>query len=230
MYRAWQYWTYYECGEPYYNIEALCDIDPPNGYAYGMYQFDYRNGLVPLLELCYEHNPVYYKAFKQFIDFGKKSKKLINNKLLQSYFRIYATENKNDFLYCQDSAYVKSYLDGAMANARKKNVPNLDNPYIIGTIGSMAIRDGASGTLTLRALTSMATSNDVKTQLKLGYDVFNNFFSPKGDDRWSRQYSRCVYDFDRKQNVYDIALIPTNNKNIILNIQENGIITARVEE
>ena len=230
MYKAWQYWTYYECGEPYYNIEALCDIDPPNGYAYGMYQFDYRYGLLPLLELCYNHNPYYYKALKPFIDFGKKSKELINNKLLQAYFRIYATENTKDFLYCQDSAYVKSYLDGAIANAKKKNVPNLSNPYIVGTIGSMAIRDGASGSLTLKALTAMAGSSDVKTQLKLGYDVFNNYFYPKGDDRWDRQYSRCLYDYDRNLNVYDIALVPVESKNITLNIMENGIISAVVDK
>lgn len=229
MYNAWQYWTYYECGEPYYNVEALCDIDPPNGYAYGMYQFDYRYGLVPLMKLCYEHNPVYYKAFEQFIALGKKSKQLVNNKLLQSYFRIFATENTKDFLYCQDSAYVKSYLDGAMNNARKKNVPNLSNPYIVGTIGSMAIRDGASGSLTLKALSAMATSNDVKTQLKLGYDVFHNYFNPKGDGRWLRQYNKCISDLNNNLNVYDIALIPAESKNIIVNITEDGLITAKVE-
>lgn len=230
MLKLWMYWVHYECGEDYGTTEALCDIDPPNGYAYGMYQFDYRYGLIPMLNVCCKHNPTYYNALKQFIELGKKNKELINNKLLQSYLRIYSTENREDMLYCQNKAFIDRYLSEVLSNAGRCGVPNIENPYIAGALGSMAIRDGGSGGLTLKAINAMTTSNNIKEQLTKAYNIFNDYFAPKGDDRWSRELKKCLEDYSANKNVYDISIDPPKSLNIMINITNDGTVSGSIGE
>lgn len=229
MLNLWMYWVHYECGEEYGTVEALCDIDPPHGYAYGMYQFDYRYGLVPMLQTCCKHNPTYYNALKQFIALGKKNKALVNNKLLQAYFRVYASENTKDFLYCQNKSFIDKYFNEVKANAERCSVPNLNNPYILGALGSMAIRDGASGSLTLKAINAMTETDDVREQIRKAYNVFDSYFYPKGDDRWSREMAKCLQDYASNANVNDIESEPERALTITLNIMDNGTVSGIVE-
>ena len=201
---VWVDWTKYESGYYYGAPEALSMIGW-DGSSYGMYQFDYQYGLVPFMQFCQDHNQLLYEGFTPYINMGVGSQQLVGNTSLHNWFIRYANEYTEDFLYCQDGAYVDQYLTPAITIASNHNLANLNNPYMLGTLGSMAIRSGAfEQSLFGEAVRAMAQYTNLEDQLRAGYTVYENYYAPRGDDRWYRQLADCLSDMANGEWVVDI--------------------------
>ena len=212
---SWVGWTKYESTYPYGDPRALSRIGD-QGRGYGMYGFDYRYGLVPMMQFCVNHSN-YYNGLQTYIDYGVGDSRLVNNTDLHNLFISYANDNTADFLWCQNQCYINDYLNNVLSLAQSAGVANLDNPYIIGTLGSMAIRNGWQGTLTGNAIQAMAQLTNVTAQLQAGYAVFDNYYDPLGDDRWHRQLAECLSDMAQQEELVEIGGNPPKGKNTFWN-------------
>lgn len=144
-YEIWMLWTENESMYNYLDPEALY-INGDAGKAYGLYQFDYRWGLVPFMQSCYDYNPTTYSGFLPFIQMGAGNENLKSNSALHSLFQQYATNNFDEFQYLQDKNGLDDYLFKAVdaINSRYGYDIMTRDPVIIGSLFSMAIRAGYS--------------------------------------------------------------------------------------
>lgn len=200
---SWVGWTKYESTYPYGDPRALSRIGD-QGRGYGMYGFDYRNGLVPMMQFCVNHSDR-YDAFQTYIDYGVGDQRLVNNSDLHNLFILFGINYTNDFLWCQNKCYINDYLNPVLSRAQSAGMTNLDNPYIIGSLGSMAIRKGWQGNLTGNAILAMSQLTNVTAQLQAGYAVFDNYYDPLGDDRWHRQLAECLSDMANDEDLADLT-------------------------
>lgn len=201
---SWVGWTKYESTYPYGDPRAL-GMMGDYGQGYGMYGFDYEHGLVPMMQFCVNHSSR-YSAFQTYIDYGVGDPRLVNNSDLHNLFILFGINYTNDFLWCQNQCYINDYLNPALAIARSYNLDNLDDPYVIGSLGSMAIRAGAfSQSLYGNAVRAMVGISGVIPMLTAGYQVFDNYYYPLGDDRWRRQMAECFADMANDEDLADIT-------------------------
>lgn len=143
-YSAWMGWIPNESIYPYLSPQGL-SINGDQGRAYGMYQFDYRYGLVPFMQSCVTFNSSRYSGFTTYIAMRAGDSNLIANQGLIALFQGYASTYTDEFQYLQDSFAIAEYLVPAIAyvKANYGYDPTLRNPTILGSLFSMAIRAGA---------------------------------------------------------------------------------------
>ena len=140
---VWMGWTpnesLYQYGTP-----AALSINGDSGKAYGMYQFDYRYGLVPFMQLAIQYYPVEFAGFNEFISYGVGNESLIANSSLKALFVNYANNHTEKFLYVQNLAGVDDYLQPAIdyiANNYGYDITEKGS-VVLGSLFSMAIRSG----------------------------------------------------------------------------------------
>lgn len=204
-YYCWMGWIPNESIYPYLTPEGL-SVMGDSGQAYGMYQFDYRYGLVPFMQRCYDYNPSVYADFLPFINLGAGNTNLVNNTRLHSIFIDYATNRTEEFQYLQDSDAIANYLQPCIDYV--KNNYNIDittkDPTILGTAFSMAIRGGY--TQAAQGFAGTQSMSDYQTLIHL-YDYMANLHDDSG--RWISgtpisQRDRAIADFGTSTNVYVI--------------------------
>lgn len=139
-YYVWMGWIPNESIYDYLTPEGL-SVNGDQGRAYGMYQFDYRYGLVPFMQSCVDYNSSVYGDFAPYIALGAGNTDLISNNGLLTLFRRYAQERTAEFQYLQDAKAVTDYFLPAVQSV-SWDIMNSD-PYILGSLFSMAIRSGA---------------------------------------------------------------------------------------
>ncbi len=140
-YHVWMGWIPNESIYDYLTPAGL-SVNGDQGRAYGMYQFDYRYGLVPFMQSCVSYDSAYYSGFNQYIALGAGNSALIANAGLIALFQTYAQGRTAEFQMLQDTKAVSDYFLPAV-NAVGWDILNSD-PYILGSLFSMAIRSGPS--------------------------------------------------------------------------------------
>lgn len=137
--RIWMGWTKYESGTAGY-----AQTGGDKGRAYGMYQFDYRYGLVPFMQSCVDYNPERYAALKKYIALGAGNGGLILNSGLMALWKDFCSKYPSEFGMLQDrQAYKVYYLE---AKKHVKDLYGIDmnhhSPAVKGSLFSMSIRSG----------------------------------------------------------------------------------------
>lgn len=196
---VWMGWTRFESTYQYGTPDALSRIQY-NGHAYGMYQFDYQYGLVPFMQFCVNHNSTIYSGFTSFIQLGAGNTELIANTDLHNLFIEYANNYTEDFLYCQNTQAISDYLTPALQVSGYTG----SDPYILGSIFSFAIRNGAEGSVSKSAYAKIVTGD-----IAGAYAIFYNYYN---DERWNpnstsygnTQYVALIQDQSEHAFVYDI--------------------------
>lgn len=142
LYYVWMGWipneSYYD-----YLTPAGLSINGDQGRAYGMYQYDYRAGLVPFLQSCVNYDQVYYAGFNDYIALGAGNTALVANAGLIALFQRYAQERTSEFQMLQDTQAVNAYFLPAINNV-SWDILGQNDPYILGSLFSMSIRSGDS--------------------------------------------------------------------------------------
>lgn len=219
-YLIWMGWTRYESTYAYLDPRALA-VNGDSGRAYGMYQFDYRYGLVAFMQSCVDYDPSYYSGFTPYINMGAGNTNLINNTGLKNLFTRYATERTEQFQYLQDFEGVDTYLvdltgqnehpqfsapiQELIQNAYGYNIMNR-SPAVIGTAFSIAIRFGSTP-----GYQAFANGNNMSDTalLNQAYAWADNLARQwtAGDWRWDAnvagsQYQQCFTDMASGLNYY----------------------------
>lgn len=217
-----QFWRYgngldetgYYCWMGWIPNESIYDYLTPSGLsvmgdagqAYGMYQFDYRYGLVPFMQSCYDYNPSVYVDFLPYIQMGAGNSNLVNNSRLHSIFIDYATNRTTEFQYLQDKEAIESYLQPCIDYVQNNYGIDITtkDPTILGTAFSMAIRGGYVQAAQGFAGTSGLSDYNLLTHL---YSYMANLHYDAG--RWISgtaisQLDKATTDFGTTNNVYVI--------------------------
>lgn len=211
MLEVWMGWTNYESLYDYADPDSLW-MTGDSGRAYGAYQFDYRWGLVPFMQYCVNHS-ANYNAFRGYIAFGSGDERLVNNRGLINLFHTFADAYYDDFLYCQNQCFINDYLNPVVGKYQRLGGEWSNNAYMLGTLGSMAIRNGYDSPLVEQAIRASFGQTTVRKAMKQMYTVFNNYYRPQGDNRWwnndpslieGGQYGRVLNDESTHRNVFDL--------------------------
>lgn len=141
LYYVWMGWIPNESIYDYLTPAGL-SVNGDQGRAYGMYQYDYRYGLVPFMQSCVNYDAAYYTGFNQYIALGAGNTALIGNSGLVALFQRYAQERTTEFQMLQDTQAVNDYFLPAV-NAVSWDILGQGDPYILGSLFSMSIRSGA---------------------------------------------------------------------------------------
>lgn len=183
-YYAWMGWIPNESIYPYLDPQGLSVVGDA-GQAYGMYQFDYRYGLVPFMQRCYNFDSTYYSGFAYYIGLGAGNTELINNTQLANLFSRYANERTAQFQYLQDLDAIENYLEPAI-NAVSWDIGN-SNPVVLGSLFSMAIRFGYT-----QAASFYPSSGTPMDVINTAYAMANNVHYDSG--RWISGTQISQYD------------------------------------
>lgn len=140
-YYVWMGWIPNESIYDYLSPAGL-SVNGDQGRAYGMYQYDYRYGLVSFMQSCVDYDPVYYAGFNDYISLGAGNTALVANAGLIALFQRYAQERTAEFQMLQDTQAVNDYFLPAV-NAVSWDILGQNDPYILGSLFSMSIRSGA---------------------------------------------------------------------------------------
>lgn len=219
-YLIWMGWTRFESTYAYLDPRAL-SVNGDSGRAYGMYQFDYRYGLVTFMQRCVDYDSSYYSGFNTYIAMGAGNTNLINNAGLKNLFIRYANERTEQFQYLQDFEAVDTYLiDITGANEHTQfsapikqliqdaygyNIMN-KNPAIIGTAFSIAIRFGSTPGYQAFANGANLSDTALLNQAYAWADNLARQWTPS-DSRWDSnvagsQYQQCFGDMSNGTNYY----------------------------
>lgn len=139
-YYVWMGWIPNESYYDYLTPDGL-SINGDLGRAYGMYQFDFRAGLVPFLQSCVDYNSIVYGDFEPYIALGVGNSELIANNGLIALFRRYAQVRTSEFQMLQDTQAVNAYFLPAIERV-SWDILGQNDPYILGSLFSMSIRSG----------------------------------------------------------------------------------------
>lgn len=209
-YNCWMGWIPYEAGgsNEYLNPAGL-SVMGDSGRAYGMYQFDYRAGLVPFMQSCVAYNSTRYAGFNQYIAMGAGNTALVNNSNLHALFQGYASSYTAEFQYLQDVEAITRYLEPIINYVQQNYGYSLVNrgPYVLGSAFSMAIRSGPNVAYQFFA---NGASMAVPTLLNQAYTMQGNLYYDNG--RWDitvpnpgySQYQRLQNDMANLSSLYII--------------------------
>ena len=144
-YTCWMGWIPNESIYPYLSPNGLA-VNGDSGKAYGMYQFDYRYGLVPFMQTCVDYDSVYYSWFNQYIALGVGNANLVANSGLIALFQQYASQRTDEFQYLQDKVAVTDYLKPGIDYVKTNYGYDITqrDPTILGSLFSMCIRAGVT--------------------------------------------------------------------------------------
>lgn len=189
-YESWMGWIPFESSYPYLTPQGLATMGD-SGRAYGMYQFDYRYGLVPFMQSCVNYDSSYYSGFNTYIAYGAGSSSLVNNESLRQLFLRYGTERTQEFQYLQDTDAVNSYLFPIlnMVQAYYGYDLRTKGAYVVGSAFSMSIRFGANPAYTFFAGGASLNATDL---LNLAYSRAANQSYDGG--RWQSGGNYSQYD------------------------------------
>lgn len=231
-YNCWMGWIPNESIYDYLTPEGL-SVMGDSGQAYGMYQFDYRYGLVPFMESCVELDPTYYAGFNQYISLGAGNTDLVGNTGLHALFVQYAGDRTEEFQYLQDKNAVDDYLIPAIEYVQNNYGYDITqrDPTILGSLFSMAIRGGyVTG--------AQCFSNGANLQdPQLIYNAYANMASIHYDSgRWITgtaisQLDKCIEAYTNRTDFYIVPYggymptpTPTLRKSKIWLYQRNRIL------
>lgn len=150
--RIWLGWIKYEAYDEYGSFTALsCGSGGKHSgdYAFGQYQFDigydFFGSEDHFLPFAYKSYPDKFSGFYNYLSYNKKM--FWDNEAkepLKELFREYARNYPSEFLWCQNQVFIKNYLTRTRKNCSKIGFPEsyLNDPYIFGTLCSMAVRQG----------------------------------------------------------------------------------------
>lgn len=194
---CWMGWIGYECGYEYLDPNGL-SRSGDSGRAYGMYQFDYRWGLVPFMQSCVAYNSTRYAGFNQYIAMGAGNTALVNNSNLLALFQGYASAYTAEFQYLQDVQAVTNYLEPIINLVQQNYGYDLatKGPYVLGSAFSMAIRSGANPAYTFFA---NGANMSVTNLINQSYTMQGNLYYDNG--RWDITVPNPYYSqYQRLQN------------------------------
>lgn len=150
--KIWLGWIKYESYGEYGSFTALsCGSGGKHSgnYAFGQYQFDvgydFFGSEDHFLPFAYKSYPDKFSGFYNYLSYNKKM--FWDNEAkepLKELFREYARDYPSEFLWCQNQVFIKNYLTRTRKNCSKIGFPEsyLNDPYIFGTLCSMAVRQG----------------------------------------------------------------------------------------
>ena len=204
-YNSWMGWIPNESIYDYLDPRGLA-VNGDSGQAYGMYQFDYRYGLVPFMQYCLTYDSSKFSGFAPYIAMGAGNSNLVANPGLIALFQQYANDYTDEFQYLQDAQAIQDYLTPAMQYVQNNygvDVTTRD-PTILGTLFSMSIRAGyVTGA---QCFSNIATLND----LQLIGDAYNKMSQIHYDaGRWITgtpisQLDKCINAYYTQVDFYII--------------------------
>lgn len=207
---CWMGWTFYESAYHYLNVDALC-MSGDGGRAYGLYQFDYSGGLVPFMQSCVDYDAVRYAGFIPFINMGVGNQNLINNQALKDLFYNYAHNYTDEFQFLQDKNAIEDYLNPALEYVQNHYGVNVRerNPVLLGTLFSLAIRDGyETGAQAMASIQGTTEANDLYV-LKTTYDFeYTRHPVTRWDTNTTSLDSQYVAALDAYDNSTEVYIIP----------------------
>ena len=202
-YYCWMGWIPNESIYNYLDPNGLA-VNGDRGRAYGMYQFDYQGGLVPFMQSCVNYDPNYYSGFNTYIAMGVGNTNLIANSGLIILFQKYANERTAEFQYLQDKDAVEEYLIPAINYVSTNYGYDITkrDPTILGSLFSMAIREGLPG-----GAQCFANGANLYDE-QLIYSAYNAMSKIHYDDgRWitgtpNSQLDKCLLAYQNKTDFY----------------------------
>ena len=154
----WVGWIPFESGNTYGEKSALACGSPGSvkgDYAFGQYQFDVGQGDFfsesnnwAFIPFAYASYPNEFSGFKDYLKYNKdkfwadpNAKSNLNN-----LFADYANRFTDIFLWCQNQVFSHFYVDPVIKYCANNGIPEnyLYNPFILGTLASMSVRQGSS--------------------------------------------------------------------------------------
>lgn len=267
--KMWVGWIPYESGNTYGDPDALaCGSGgtTKGDYAFGQYQFDVGQGDFfsetnrwAFIPFSYTHYPTEFSGFQEYLSYNKEKFWANNAKEpLKQLFRNYAYNYTEKFLWCQNQVFTHIYLDPVINYCSSNGITNtyLYNPYILGTLASMAVRQGTSfvhGNARMYNMfqslkNSVNNNTDIRTTLNNMYLAFGDTkynwtgatmdYTDRG--RWTEnsysyggtnQKDKCLQDFSSDTNCADLSsTVIINTSSEVLSFINSPIIASTPED
>lgn len=267
----WTGWIPYESGNTYGTPSALaCGSGgtTQGDYAFGQYQFDVGQGDFfsesnnwAFIPFAYAHYPTEFSGFKDYLKYNKSKFWADPNAKsnLKSLFSTYANNFTSIFLWCQNQVFTHFYVDPVIKYCADNGIPEnyLYDPFILGTLASMSVRQGSSfshGNARMYSMfqslkSSVNSHKSIKDTIDGMYESFGdakyNWTGPTMDytdrGRWTEhsgisyggdnQWEKCVQDINNNSNVHDLGSVvsyPTSSE--VLSFINSPIIANSPED
>lgn len=157
----WMGWIPYESGGEYGSERALScasggSVDKSD-YAFGQYQFDVgqddffsSTNEWAFIRFAYNSYPNDFSGFKKYLSYDKSKfwadDEARTSRGLKGLFKTYAEDanTRANFLWCQNQVFSHIYLESTLRVLSERGISDtyLRNPYILGFLCSLAVRQG----------------------------------------------------------------------------------------
>lgn len=175
--KIWMGWLKRESGTKVYKC-----TNGDKGCAQGAYQFDYRYGLVPFMQFCYDYNKEHYSGFEKYIKYGAGNTQLIGNGSLAILWESYCDVYGKEFENLQDTFAYNNYYLEACRHVKSMHGIDMEKKHAVvkGTLFSMAIRSGA--VTAAKKFEECVNTTSTKKILKAVYATYGN----EDSKRWTK--------------------------------------------
>lgn len=201
-------WQYFESGKEYSDNSGWYIMGGTGKGAYGRYQFQYQYGLVPFMQFCVQHYPNLFSGFQPYIDLGAGNPQLANNSGLHQLFIDYTNNHLAEFSKMQNWCMYNQYylpLRNAIIQHLGYDVANI-GAYAVGTIASLAIRNGANWESNATVLSGTNGQEGEKNYISIVLSRTASKWGSAENDRWlNSQPNRTFSDMDAQSGVVQIG-------------------------